>query len=67
MTSPNTLIADLQAENDALRKQRDDLLSALERILLNDGSGGSKCFDAFVLYDARRDGFEAIASVKGCA
>ena len=30
MTSPNTIIADMQAEIDALRKERDELLSALE-------------------------------------
>ena len=30
MTSPNTIIADMQAEIDALRKERDELLIALE-------------------------------------
>ena len=28
MTSPNTIIADMQAEIDALRKERDELISA---------------------------------------
>ncbi len=30
MTSPNTIIADMQAEIDALRKENRHLLSALE-------------------------------------
>lgn len=30
MTSPNTIIADIQAEIDALRKERDELLAALD-------------------------------------
>ena len=30
MTSPNTIIADMQAEIDALRKENDELLAALE-------------------------------------
>ncbi len=32
MTSPNTIIADLTAEVESLRKQRDELLAALEAV-----------------------------------
>ena len=32
MTSPNTIIADLTAEVESLRKQRDELLAAIEEI-----------------------------------
>jgi len=32
MTSPNTIIADLTEEVETLRKQRDELLSALEKM-----------------------------------
>jgi len=32
MTSPNTIIADLTAEVESLRKQRDELLEAVELI-----------------------------------
>ncbi len=33
MTSPNTIIADMQAEIDALRKERNELISAIEGML----------------------------------
>ena len=32
MTSPNTIIADLSAEVESLRKQRDELLAAISMI-----------------------------------
>lgn len=32
MTSPNTIIADLTAEVESLRKQRDELLNTLEEL-----------------------------------
>lgn len=50
-----------------VEKQRDDLVSVLERILQNDGAEGSKCFDALELYDARVDARCIVASVKGGA
>ena len=33
MTSPNTIIADMQAEIDALRKERDELIAICERVV----------------------------------
>lgn len=35
MTSPNTIIADLTAEVETLRKQRDELLASLEQAALH--------------------------------
>ena len=62
MTSPNTIIADLQVENDALRRQRDALLVALERL--------ANKADELCRWDRRFDDVldaadAAIASVKG--
>ena len=65
MTSPNTIIADMQAEIDALRDERDELVVALETIIANDGGEGSKCFDASSLFYARLFAKSVIASVKG--
>ena len=61
MTSPNSIIADLQAENAELRKQRDKLLSFAEEYVeaFENGMAG----DSFLLRIANA----AIASVKGCA
>ena len=33
MTSPNTIIADMQAEIDALRKERDKLIAICEKVV----------------------------------
>ena len=40
MTSPNTIIADMQAEIDALRKERDELIAICEKVV-NYGIGAS--------------------------
>ena len=40
MTSPNTIIADMQAEIDALRKERDKLIAICEKVV-NYGIGAS--------------------------
>ena len=65
MTSPNTIIADMQAEIDALRKERDELLEALEEItnvLANIGMTAG-CYDDEL--NALAKGFAAIAKFKG--
>ena len=61
MTSPNTIIADMQAEIDALRKERDELLSTMEliaRILPRTSVSRTLILDC---------ANKAIASVKGGA
>lgn len=72
MTSPNSIIADLQAENTALRRQRDELLSALKRLSFaaacRDNSAGDACRlieVRFELAAANKQAVAAIASVKG--
>lgn len=43
MTSPNTIIADMQEEIDALRKERDELLYELESLVTRcDGEDGMR-------------------------
>jgi hypothetical protein len=43
MTTPNTIIADMQAEIDALRKERDELLYTLETLVTKcDGEEGMR-------------------------
>ena len=59
MTSPNTIIADLTAEVETLRKQRDELLAALE--WLNSASA-----NGFLYGDpARVNARNVIAKIKG--
>ena len=59
MTSPNTIIADMQAEIDALRKDRHELLSALE--------SGRRLIELISPFEGEvtRKMDKAIASVKG--
>lgn len=72
MTSPNTLIADLQSENAELRKQRDELLAALEQFATwgrmqhkAQSKGCHATFDMMALKDEIDLAEAAVARVKG--
>jgi len=74
MTTPNTIIADLSAEINALRLQRYELLTALERLSFaaacRDNTMGDQCRLIEVkaeLAAENRHAQEAIANVKGGA
>jgi len=56
MTSPNTIIADMQAEIDALRKEREELIAALEEIADTAPGEGSHQYMAIVAIDKVKGG-----------
>lgn len=56
MTSPNSIIADLQAEIDALRKEREELIAALEEIADTAPGEGSHQYMSIVALDKVKGG-----------
>ena len=67
MTSPNTIIADLTAEVESLRKQIDELLSAAVTIEFNSEEclDFDECTAILVPIDDFHKLTEAIANAKG--